>query len=223
MINEMHFYEQLNEMPLFQGMSRDDFMFVIGAVKFEFYTVQAGKYISHEGDVCDSAVFLLEGDMMARRSADDKSYTVTEYLSAPRVIQIERLFGMTQFYDRDYIAETKCAFVKISKTEIMRIIDESFIFKLNMLNLLCTRVQRLGRIPWRTAPSNLRAKIVRFVHERCTYPAGKKDIGITMERLAQAIGESRINTSDELKRMKEESLIDLKRGAISIYALENMF
>lgn len=222
-MNEMHFYEQLNELPLFQGMSRDDFMFVIGAVKFDFYTVQPGKFIFQEGDVCDSAVFLLDGEMSARSESDDKSYSVIEFLSAPRVIQIERLFGLIQHYDRDFVAETKCSFVKISKTEMMRIIDEFFIFKLNMLNVLCTRVQRLGRIPWRTAPTNIRAKIVRFVHERCTYPAGKKNVNITMERLAQAIGESRINTSDELKRMKKEGLIDLKRGAISIYALENMF
>ena len=223
MINHMHFYEQLNGMPLFQGMSRDDFMFVIGALKFDFYTVQAGKYISHEGDVCDSAFFLLDCEMAARRWADVKSYNITEYLAAPRVIQIERLFGLTQHYDREYIAETKCSFVKISKTEIMRVIDESFIFKLNMLNILCTRAQRLGRVPWRTSPSGIRAKIVRFVYERCTYPAGKKLISITMERLAQAIGESRINTSEELKKMKEEGLIELRRGAFCFYALENMF
>lgn len=219
----MHFYEQLSSMPLFQGMSKDDFMFVIGAVKFEFRTIQPGKLIIGDGELCDSAVFLLDGTMASESQADDKSYTITEYMTAPHVIQIERLFGMKQHYDRRYIAETKCSLVKMSKTEILRIIDDSFIFKLNMLNLLCTRVQRLGRIPWRSTPSKLRAKIVRFVNDRCTYPAGKKQINITMERLAQIIGESRLNTSDELKRMREENLIELKRGAISIYALENMF
>ena len=223
MINNMHFYEQLSGMPLFQGMNREDFMFVIGAVKFEFYTVQAGKTIIDEGDVCDSAVFMLEGEMKAESDADDNSYTVTEYLLAPHVVQIERLFGMQQRYDRKYIAVTKCSFMKMSKNEILKVIDDSFIFKINILNLMCTRVQRLGRIPWRTSPSDIRAKIVKFVSERCTYPAGKKQAAITMERLAQIIGESRLNTSDELKRMRDENLIDLKRSTITIYALENMY
>lgn len=223
MINNMHFYEQLSGMPLFQGMSREDFLFVIGAVKFEFYTVQPGKIIINEGDICDSAVFMLDGEMTAQGEADDKSYTVTEYLSAPQVVQIERLFGMNQRYDRNFTAVSKCAFVKISKNEILKIIDESFIFKINMLNLMCTRIQRLGRITWRSSPSSIRAKIVKFISERCTYPAGRKQANITMERLAQIIGESRLNTSDELKRMRSENLIDLKRSAITIYALENMF
>ncbi len=223
MINNMHFYEQLSGMPLFQGMNRDDFMFVIGAVKFDFYSVQPGKNIISENDVCDSAVFLLDGEMEVRNVSDDKSYSVSEFLSAPQVLQIERLFGMTQRYDRNYIAVTKCSFVKMSKNEILKVIDDSFIFKLNMLNMMCTRIQRLGRIPWRNSPSDIRAKIIRFIYDRCTYPAGKKQASITMERLAQIIGESRLNTSDELKLMNSQNLIDLKRGTITIYALENMF
>ena len=100
--------------------------------------------------------------------------------------------------------------------------DKYEIFRLNMLNIICTKSQRLTRFPWRTQPKDIRHKIARFIETRCLRPAGEKIIHIKMERLSDEISESRLNVSRELNAMDSEGIISLRRGEIYVSALEKM-
>ena len=106
--------------------------------------------------------------------------------------------------------------------ETLALAENYEIFRLNLLNIICTKSQRLTRYPWRTQPKDIRHKIVRFVETRCLRPAGEKTVRIKMERLADEISESRLNVSRELNAMHAEGVISLKRGEIHINALERL-
>jgi len=214
--------ENLLELPLFQGMSRNDLNEVISHTKFSFLKYRKNKIVAKEGDLCGSLLFLLCGCLNTVSKADDNGYTITEQMSAPDILQPERFFGLTQRFTRTFTTVTECNFISLDKTETMHLSEQYGIFRLNLLNMVCTKTQKTARLPWRTQPQDIRLKIARFVEARSIRPAGQKIIRIKMDRLAREINESRLNVSRELNDMDKEGLIRLCRGEFHIPALEKL-
>ena len=215
-------HERLLELPLFQGMSRNDLEQIVASTKFRHLSYGKGKTVVNEGDVCDKIYFLLKGIVSATGYADDNGYSITEIMPAPEILQPERIFGLTQRYTRSFKTVTDCTFICLGKKETLELACNYEIFRLNMLNIICTRSQRLTRFPWRTQPKDIRHKIIRFIETRCLRPAGPKTLRIKMERLSDEINESRLNVSRELNAMNDEKIISLRRGEINISALEKL-
>ena len=209
-------------LPLFQGMSSNDMTSVAGKTKFAFHRVAKGKKVVSEGDPCQNLFFLLDGSMQVTSRADDNSYSMVEEMSAPDVIQPERIFGLTQRYSKTFTALTECRLIGISKAEVLRLSEEHMIFQLNLLNIISTQSQRITHQPWRVRPQGIRNKIIRFVETHSMRPAGEKTLYIKMETLATLIAESRLNVSKELNAMHQEGLINITRGIIHIPALEKL-
>lgn len=215
-------HERLLELPLFQGMSKNDLEEVVESTKFNNLSYSRGKIVVDEDDICDKLFFLVKGSIYAIGNADDHGYSITETFSAPEILQPERIFGLTQRYTRTFKTKTDCTFISLGKMETLELADRYEIFRLNMLNIICTKSQRLTRYPWRTQPKDIRHKIARFIEARCLRPAGEKIVNIKMERLSEEIGESRLNVSKELNTMNKEGVISLRRGEIYISALERI-
>lgn len=215
-------HERLLELPLFQGMSKNDLGQVISTTKFRHMSYHKSKTIVNEGDACDNLYFLLDGTISATGHADDNGYSITETFNAPEILQLERIFGLTQRYTYTFKTVTDCYFISLSKMETLTLADNYEIFRLNLFNIICTKSQRLARFPWRTRPKGIRHKIIRFIETRCLRPAGTKTLRIKMERLGDEISESRLNVSRELNAMNDENIISLKRGEIHVFALEKL-
>ena len=167
-------------------------------------------------------LFLIDGIIDATGRADDNGYSITERLHAPGILQPERIFGLTQRFTRTFMAAGNCRFISLDKIDALALADSYEIFRLNLLNIVCTKSQRLTRYPWRIQPKDIRSKIVRFIEARSLRPAGEKTMTITMERLGLELGESRLNVSRELNAMDNEGAISLRRGRIHIAALERL-
>ena len=219
---ELNPYSMLSHLPLFQGMSLGEFDNVIATVRLGFSKVEAGNTIVEEGQQVAGLVFILRGEAEAEWVADDRGFRVRERLVTPCVLQPERLFGMTQRFSATFQATEECQLLTIDKMEVMRISTESQVFRLNVLNLLCTRIQRMERLPWRHKPDGIRKKIASFVERHSLRPAGRKVISIGMVRLAREIGESRLNVSHELHRMQQDGLIEMQRETIVVPHLEKL-
>lgn len=216
------FYERLLELPLFLGMNRGDLEEAVSTVGNKTQTYAKGKTVVRDGDVCDRIYLLVSGSLSATGTSDDNGYSITETMTAPDILQPERIFGLTQRYTKTFRTIEKCSFICIGKSEVMQLSDRYEIFRINLLNIICTKSQRQIRYTWKNNPQTVRGKIVRFVEKRCMRPAGEKTVRIKMQRLSDEINESRLNVSRELNAMQEEGLITLRRGEINIKALEKL-
>ncbi len=215
-------FEKLLELPLFQGMSHNDLNQVVAHTKFGFLKIARNKAVVSEGDTCQHIYFLTSGSVKVESRADDGCYSFTEKMTAPDVIQPERLFGLTQRYTKSFTALEECSILRIDKQQVLRLIAEQEIFRLNLLNIISTQSQRISHQPWRQPATTIRQKIVRFVESRSLRPAGPKTLHIRMEDMARLIAESRLNLSRELNKMHDEGIINITRGEIHIPALEKL-
>ena len=79
-------------------------------------------------------------------------------------------------------------------------------FRLNLMNIIATQSQRYSRRLWHQMNENIEKRIVRFVKDRCIYPAGQKQLRTKMTVLARELGCSRLEISEALHRLEEKQL-----------------
>ena len=218
----MEIYDRLLQFPLFQGMSHAELMQVVAHTKIGFSKSTAGKRIVREGDNCTHLYFLIGGTLEATTTADDHGYAITEHLTAPYILQPERLFGIQQRYTSTFKAETECHFITIDKQEVMLLLETQLVFRLNLLNIMATDSQRMHRRAWRTAPKSLRERLVRYFFSRCLYPAGPKTFYVLMKQIADDLNDSRLDISHALNDMQRDQQLSLHRGRIEIPLLERL-
>ncbi|MBP5338797.1 MAG: Crp/Fnr family transcriptional regulator [Prevotella sp.] len=215
-------YEHLLQFQFFQGLSRSELLQIAGNTKFGFQKTAKGKTVVREYDNCHQLLFLISGRLSYTTQSDTHSYALTEHLAAPWLLQPEALFGAATQFTATVTTETDCHFITLSKDEVMRLLDDFLIIRLNLLNLLSTQVQRRSRRSWRRAPADVQQLIVRFLLDRCVYPAGPKEVAILMRQLAQELNATRLEVSQALNSMQDAGLLTLRRGRIVIPLMEHL-
>ena len=218
----MQLYDHLLQFQLFQGLSHTEMLQMAGNTKFGFLKMASGKTVVNEGDACQQLFFLINGQLRLSTRSIDHGYTVREELSAPWLLQPEVLFGSSPRFTCTAKTATEAHFITLSKNEVTRLVDDFLIVRLNYLNLLATQSQRRWLQQWRRPPQSLRERIVRFLLDHSTYPAGHKEFLILMTRLAQEVGDSRLDVSRALNQMQADGLLTLHRGRIDIPSLEQL-
>jgi CRP-like cAMP-binding protein len=219
---QLSLYDQLLQFQLFQGMSRSELLQMAGYTRFGFQKVAAGEWLVRDGDACQQLFFLVRGSLSLATSAADHAYTVVEQLQAPWLLQPEALFGLTPHYTCSVRTTADCQFITLKKDEVVRLLDDFLIFRVNMLNLLATTSQRLWHRRWRPAPLSLQERVIRFFTDHVVYPAGPKEVHILMTQLARQVSDTRLNVSRVLNALQERELVRLQRAVIVIPSLEQL-
>ena len=219
---EHSMYDNLLQLPLFQGLCKDDFTTIIEKVKFHFLNYKENDIIRNQGDTCNQLVFLLSGEITQKVANEEEGYTLSETLHAPHIIEPYSLFGMDTRYTATYLAKTDATLLTIDKAYVYTELNNYEIFRLNYLNILSNRIQVSHKKLWSNHLSSLNEKFVYFLLDRCLKPQGDKVLNITMEDLARIVNETRINVSRMLNDMHQQGLIQLKRKEIYIPAIEKL-
>ena len=216
-------YDNLLLLPLFQGLSKNDFTTILEKVRFHFLTYQEGETFIRQGETCQQLCFLLSGKVIIRTTVDEQAYTLSETVEAPAIIEPQSLFGMQPKYTATYQAKTLVKVLTIDKSYILTELNKHEIFQLNFLNILSNRAQIANQKLWNAYVGSLNEKLVHFIALRSQNPSGgEKMLKITMEDWANLIDETRINLSRVLNELQSKGLIQLKRREFLIPDFEKL-
>ena len=196
---EITMYDTLLQLPLFQGLCKNDFTSILGKVKLHFRKYNADEIIVEQGEPCTELIFLLNGEISSQIVDEQKSYSLHE------------TFGSTDLN-----------LVSIDKAFVLSELNNYEIFRLNYLNILSNRAQIAYNKLWNSYIGSPKEKIINFILSRSMRPEGEKRLKIKMEDLAGLIDETRINVSKELNDMQEKGLVELSRKEIFIPAMEKL-
>ena len=216
----MKLYDSLQSSPLFQGLTSDNLLQIIGQTKFTFRKIAAGDIIKKEGEQCNRLALVVNGQAKSIAYADDHGYSIEENVAAPYTLQPECMFGLQLHYTRTFIATTTCDIVEIDKDDLMRISDEFIIFRMNLVNYISALSQKTTRKLGHPIPADAHDRIVHFIKTHCSSPTGPKTMRIKMTRLAQETGLGRRAVSEILNTMQDENLLTFSRGIIEINHIE---
>lgn len=215
-------YDTLLQLPLFQGLGKNDITAILSKVKFHFRKYEPGEYVFRQGDACSEVGFLLGGTLIAETFSRGQTYQFCEELPVPSVVELYSLFGIRPFYHASYRASTEVSVLTIDKLYLAEIVGGYVPCSLNFSNIICTRAQYLYQHIWSDVAGDLTVRFVHFLMQRSSRPAGHKLLRIKMEDLAILLDDRRINVSRMLNALQAEGLIHLKRKEIEVPALEKL-
>jgi CRP-like cAMP-binding protein len=213
-------YETLLQLPLFQGMNRADFSFFLGKVRLDFVQHKEGEIIIKRGAPCEQLVFVVRGTVVSYNSStvDGRTrYTVMEYMSAPYLIEPQALFGMNTRYAASYTADTKVSLFIIRKNFVFEELAKHSIFRLNLINLISSKMQSTYTRLWSTMPDGVAARITHFILTHIEVPGGEKRIKIKVTELARILCETRYAVATALSQMQQAGLLEIENGIIVVY------
>ena len=209
-------YESLMCLPYFQGMSKDEITSILDKVKLLFARHADGERIAVQGSPCNSLTLLVRGKLTSKCVSPDERYTLTEEIATPFAFEPYSLFGLAPTYRSSYYANGECDTLTIEKSYLFNELSRYNIFLMNMMNLLCQRVQLKTSQIWNARQLPLPEKIVEFIAVRSESQEGCKTLQIKMDDLADILGETRINVSRALNLLQQKKLIELRRKEIHI-------
>ena len=130
---EITMYDTLLQLPLFQGLCKNDFTSILGKVKLHFRKYNADEIIVEQGEPCTELIFLLNGEISSQIVDEQKSYSLHETFGSPFVLEPYSLFGMHPNYIATYRARTDLNLVSIDKAFVLSELNNYEIFRLNHL------------------------------------------------------------------------------------------
>lgn len=219
---ETNFFQRLVNIPLFQGISRDDFINIASKVHFDFKVYAPGETIVYADERCDELVCIISGSVSKEMRSDDGRYLFREISDKPTVIQPDRLFGLRPRYSATFVAFRETSILTVPKHEVRDILFGYMAFHINFINFICSAKQVWETRLWRRLPTPLEDRFIHFLLARSTRPAGHKELVIGMVDLANELVTTRLNVSHMLNTLKDDNLLYLSRGLIVIPELEKL-
>lgn len=210
-------YDTLLQLPLFQGLAKEDFTSILGKVKLHFAQHKSGETLIKEGSFCGQLFFVLKGEVVSSTLSTDHSYCFSEVFKAPHLIEPCSLFGMNTTYVSTYVASTEVHTISINKSFVLDELFKYEIFRLNYMNMISNRSQMLNNRLWvEVLGDNIEARIINFIFSHVERASGKKMLKIKMAVLADVINTTRLRVSKALNDMQQRGELELHRGEIVI-------
>jgi CRP-like cAMP-binding protein len=213
---EATMYETLLELPLLQGLGKNDLTNILAKVKFHFRKYAAGHTIVRQGDPCRELHFILNGEVKSTFTDERYDYSIQEVMKGPNVIEPYTLFGMQTNYSATYEAHTAVDVISIEKSFVVDELNNYEVFRFNFMNIISNRAQVAYEKMRHHYVGDIRQKVVDFISLRVQTETGPKGLRTRMDNLAACIGEPRLAVSRELHAMQSEGLLTLGRKEIPI-------
>lgn len=222
MTNMNSMYNSLLQIPLFQGISTTDLTEILEKVKIHFKKVSKGETFIREGEKCENIVFVINGSIESIFTGKNSKLVFKEKYLNTQIIEPYSLFGVQTQYTKSYCALTETDLVYIEKKYFLPQFRQYDIFNINILNLLCSRIQASNNKILLCNAYTPEEKILELFAKLSDFRSGEKVMQIKMEDLAKLIGETRLTTSKALNAMRVKNILSLKRKEIVLNEARNI-
>ncbi len=215
-------FERMQSLPLFQGLTFRELSEIVEWMKLDFHRLQEGEVIVSQGERCDTLIYVMSGRVRAEHQDSLQRFRFSEIYESPLAIEPYNMFGMQRYYLNTYRLLTDGSTLVIRKDTFSKLMANYKIVRTNMLNIVCTRMQKLSAESRLFVNKSVRTKIIDMIKTLSLSPRGEKLLQIKMEVMADMIGETRLNVSKELNALCDEGLINISRGEIVVENIENL-
>lgn len=215
-------FDTLLQLPLLQGLAKEDFTRILAKVKLSFVKYYPGDIIASSGNQSRQLIYVLRGKYTTSTTSPDGNFSFIEEWQVPTLLFPQSLFGMDTRFPATCVAVEETHVVCIAKSEMLNELFNYEIFRLNYMNILSNRAQTFQNKVWTPSFGDTSQRIYHFILSLSERPVGKKTLKINMEYLGNIINETRVSVSHSLKELQKEGLVELKRREIIIPSLEEV-
>jgi len=217
MIPDIKIIEFLLTLDFFSKMEKEEIRNWFSSNHFSVLSYKKGDIIYLENDECTTMDILLSG-MISLQKIDENgnvltiaNFTKTDVLGANILFSSSSLYHMTSTCHKD------CVLIKLTKNLVLDLCQNNEDFLCAFLGLLSDKTLYITGILHNLTHKSIRDMIITFL--KTEYIRQKSNIiklNITKQELAEKFGIQRPSLSRELKKMRNDGLVEYDTKSITI-------
>jgi hypothetical protein len=142
-------YEQVLQLPIFQGLSHDQLTELLEKLPFRFDKYRGGETVAEVGQACTDVLFLVAGEVSCQstwvgdpRQPRSTSVAGVQHFQAPHTLSISHLFGMDTFHPQLIRATGEVGIMSLTKAHFLQALQMNRLLLVGALNMLSNHAQR---------------------------------------------------------------------------------
>ena len=216
-------YQQLMQLPLFQGVSAEKITALVEKLPFHFLKYRNGEQVFAAGDPCTHIKFIVSGQVRLETTFSNLRVTMCQTISNPHVLAAEYLFGRDTVYPYTAISDGACGILQLRKSDYIKIISSDKVFLFNILNYLSSGSQRSLASPLSVKNGSAAERLANLVDALAI--SGAKDISFLYKQkdLCALLGTQRTTLVAMLDKLSEMDILEYDSNKLTILDLEGLF
>ena len=138
-------YEQMQLLPLFQGVSKEQLTSIVEKVPLRFERYRAGDIIFEGGSVIDGVCFVVSGEVRESMPMVGGRIAIVQDFAAPHTMPINNLFGPELTISATLEAIDSVGIMVLNKADFLAVASQNKIILVNALNILSVSAQKHAR------------------------------------------------------------------------------
>jgi CRP-like cAMP-binding protein len=207
----------LTEHPLFANLGQEviERLRANGTVYSRRY--KKGLTLHNEGSTCTSLDILTSGTLIAY-SLDARGNSLIMFsFHAGDVIGANLLFADNPTYPLNIYCETECTIIHMKKISVRALLEDPS-FSFTFIRYLSQITQSVNRKIFIISGKKLRERIMEYLkNESIRQRRNPVILPVSKKQMADILGVQRPSLFREIKKMKEEGLIDYSNRCITLH------
>lgn len=215
-------YQQLMQLPLFQGVSTEKITALVEKLPFHFLKFRNGEQVFAAGDPCTHIKFIVSGQVRLETPFPNLRITMHQTVSNPHVLAAEYLFGRDTTYPFTAISDGPCGILQLLKSDYIKMITSDKVFLFNILNYLSSGSQRSVQLPLAVKDGSVAERLAMLVDVFSI--SGATDIGFRYKQrdLCTLLGTQRTTLISSLDMLSDMGVLDYDSNELSVLDLDGL-
>lgn len=209
-------YQQLMQLPLFQGVSSDRITALVEKLPFHFLKFRNGEQIFAAGDQCTHMRFIVSGQVRLETPFDCLRVSLLQTLPSPHVLAAEYLFGRETTYPYSAVADGPCGILQLRKSDYVTMLGSDKVFLFNILNYLSSGSQRNSSSYVAIKENSVIDRLAMMMDFLVI--AGATDVVLRFKQkdLCTLLGTQRTTLISSLDKLVDEEIIDYDSNGLRV-------
>jgi CRP-like cAMP-binding protein len=201
-------YQQLMQLPLFQGVSTEKITELVEKLPFHFLKYRSGEQIVAAGDPCTHIRFIVSGKVRLETSSSKLKVSLEQILATPNVLAPDYLFGRDTTYPFSAFAEGGCGILQLLKGDYIKMINTDKVFLFNILNFLSSGSQRGIAMALAARDGSVEERLAMLMNVLVAPGATDVVLKFKQKDLCSLLGTQRTTLVSMLDRLSEQEILE---------------
>ena len=215
-------YQQLMQLPLFQGVSTDVITALVEKLPFHFLKFRNGEQIFAAGDQCSHIRFIVSGRVRLETPCDHLRVSLLQTLETPHVLAAEYLFGRETTYPYSAFADGPCGILQLRKSDYIKMLAFDKVFLFNILNYLSSGSQRNTASILAINDGSVVERLAMIVDALTVTGATDVAVRFKQKDLCVLLGTQRTTLIASLDKLADEDIVDYTSNELRVLDLSRL-
>ncbi len=215
-------YQQLMQLPLFQGVSTDVITALVEKLPFHFLKFRNGEQIFAASDQCSHIRFIVSGRVRLETPCDHLRVSLLQTLETPHVLAAEYLFGRETTYPYSAFADGLCGILQLRKSDYIKMLAFDKVFLFNILNYLSSGSQRNTASILAIKDGSVVERLAMIVDALTVTGAADVAVRFKQKDLCVLLGTQRTTLIASLDKLADEDIVDYTSNELRVLDLSRL-